>query len=1658
MTDGTRLGKAPKEIKQGVEQLYPREDDYEAIAKTDIDVVFVPGLGAHPLKSWQPEPEDGDPSKTAWNWASDEQGILKEHPSARILLYWHESDWKGSFKVEQFLDNLAIGLLDSLRVIRPKGISRHPLVFIGHSMGGLIIAKAITHMHWRDDLYKDLLDATVGCVFFGTPFLGAEAAEVAEMFAGPGEKIGLTKNSPLLTIMKPGNEMLGEIIEKFHWIVSRKMNPKIEVHCFWEEIDTKVAEMGAEFVEKHVRSGVVKTLSRIAMPTKEFKIVSRDSATFRKAFDHTGLARNHRDLVKFNSRKDEIFQLVRRPFQTIFSDAKRIVRARLRYPNDPETQMAKITRVLGGGMIFQSKRKALQEKIGSSTWLSSAPVFKKWLSWTNDLDNTKDSSRRRGDSLWICGAEGRGKSGAFIAALDQVESVIEATNEHERKPLLVYYLCEPGESASTAEELLRSLIWQLIQEQPSLASYTKQFTERLGRRALTLPIDHLWQALQDMLSDTNINSCIYILINNLHNLPVDSDSTGKLFKFFKEELRTMNEEAANRTPVRWLFTSRKDIDWNLEGNTQVIDLENEYTSQVQRDFRQYAQKKVIGLANDKEYKRDLAYFVSSLIGNRAQSYGWIDIAIDQLEQLEEGERSSIVRQKLKALPTNLDDLLTEAWLTILKSNPSHSSAITDLLRVLALTYEDPSLEELAVLAGAEDAEEIRPLVELCSTFLALESTDDKEDVVRFKNDFAKPHLIRQSAKLLGISGDEIQWQQGELALRSLAHLISEYTLPGDDETLEAERTLAEENERNNQAQQVAGDEDDGDDGHEGLEEADDEKDEDTDEEYEEDEDEYLEVEALPYMVKHWLHHASKATPDLAEEISKETIFWDKVSLIRRRWLYQYKQLSDTFGFAASIPLEKWTSLHAASSFGYKRLVTALILNGHGDEVKEYDDWSYSPIHLAAFYGRQNIVKELIFRNAAVDDVKHRSHETPLAMAAYAGDTKVMQLLIAENADVNAKSTSGEKLVLNNAICSGNLDAVKLLVENGAAVHSDKYSPLKWAASLPDRKVYDYLLEVSNRHLKPCDFGMALSGAAQNGNTDILADLLEREHERRYLQSALDSASRKSEWNAVKMILKKHKGLGCEKLLTNVAKNTEASEGLLEDVLDYANGSISQEGLNQALYNATDAEKEDIVRKMLLLGANPNATGSVYGNALTAAAYDGRDDIVTMLLKAGAHVNSDKGWALQTAAGQGHLSIVNLLIDAGADVNLCTTDERFLPGTALQSAVESNRSDIVTLLLSKGADPNLGSGEYGSPLAAAAGKAHGEILKQLMARNAKVDCYGSAPSATTPLMYAAGSAPIEYVKMLLDAGAEVNHVDMNGDTALILAAAVGDTKSVECLLENGANIRVSSPNTGTALQAALKSGDQDCIEMLIEHVSKILLEDMKVIGLKNDGDAVALERKVEVEVNKSDNYDPATKTGANDHIGMQTNKWIEEKRSTYDGDDWGPYDRHDAYGIASKTPPPLKSPPGYYQSTGTYDRQYINGPGETSRNVEKIALTKVHQSDARFSDQLPSTQGHTYRGVDGIATWTPRPQNENKQYVPDYSRQEQYMYEVPPPQRLPEQYTPSHFPSHDRQEYYPRSQHPQQQHGSPPPALIPGNRTESRVANDLSFSTYGFFQK
>jgi hypothetical protein len=159
-----------------------------------------------------------------------------------------------------------------------------------------------------------------------------------------------------------------------------------------------------------------------------------------------------------------------------------------------------------------------------------------------------------------------------------------------------------------------------------------------------------------------------------------------------------------------------------------------------------------------------------------------------------------------------------------------------------------------------------------------------------------------------------------------------------------------------------------------------------------------------------------------------------------------------------------------------------------------------------------------------------------------------------------------------------------------------------------------------------------------------------------------------------------------------------------------------------LYYAALYGLGEVTRLLLDSGANVNAQGGLYGNALHAASAGGHEAVVRLLLDEGANVNAQGGPygnALHAASAGGHEAVVRLLLDEGANVN--AQDELYV--NALHAASAGGHETVVRLLLDEGANVNAQGGPYGNAFLAASAGGHEAVVRMLIDKGADVNAQG-----------------------------------------------------------------------------------------------------------------------------------------------------------------------------------------------------------------------------------------------------------------------------------------------------------------------------------------------
>lgn len=328
----------------------------------------------------------------------------------------------------------------------------------------------------------------------------------------------------------------------------------------------------------------------------------------------------------------------------------------------------------------------------------------------------------------------------------------------------------------------------------------------------------------------------------------------------------------------------------------------------------------------------------------------------------------------------------------------------------------------------------------------------------------------------------------------------------------------------------------------------------------------------------------------------------------------------------------------------------------------------------------------------------------------------------------------------------------------------------------------------------------------------------------------------------------------------------------------------------ALMTAARTGSIDAARRLLAHGANPALTEALRGQtALMSAAADRHADVVRLLVERGVDVNvrSRGGFsALAFATRAGGHDAVRALLKSGADVNDMLRD-----GTSvLMLAIVNGHYDLAAFLLDAGADPNaidagrtalhilvqthnwdgldkagvIEKGEIGYLGLMEKLLAHGADPNAGMTRDQEVrfpegvtasgQSFAVNVIGATPFWWAARSADLPAMRLLLQHGADPLLATVEHVTPLAMAAGVGyldgqtpgseadALEAVRTILDLGADINAGSECTRdanaegspfrglccgwTPLHGAASRGADSIITYLVERGARLDVRDQR----------------------------------------------------------------------------------------------------------------------------------------------------------------------------------------------------------------------------------------
>ena len=453
----------------------------------------------------------------------------------------------------------------------------------------------------------------------------------------------------------------------------------------------------------------------------------------------------------------------------------------------------------------------------------------------------------------------------------------------------------------------------------------------------------------------------------------------------------------------------------------------------------------------------------------------------------------------------------------------------------------------------------------------------------------------------------------------------------------------------------------------------------------------------------------------------------------------------------------------------------------------------------------------------------------LVNAAADQDKTALRTLLKQGVDVNAARADGSTALLWAAHWD-DLETADLLLRSGAKVNAaDDYgvTPLSQAVENASLPMVEKLLKAgANPNTAETSGLTPLMVAAHTGNIQVVKSLLAH-------GANVNAATVETKNTALMWAVADHK--------------PEIAKALIDAHAD-VHASTSK-GFTPLLYAARSGDIE-MAKILIAAGVNPNETGSDDTHALPLSIVKGHADFAQFLLEQGADANGDIDGipALHAAAGS-----VDLWMSNWARRHEGLSD---YGGFGAGAFGMGGRVALVKALLAHGANPNgrikisamfmgyIGYPKKGAfePFACGTGDVQGAtpLWVAAYAANGSVGGFGGDGSRLRDSMR--GDSAADVMRALLAAGADQHLTTSDGTTPLMVAAGLGRAtftpgkqrgnrspgaeEAVKILVEAGADVNAKNEADFTALHGAAFRGLNEVIEYLVAHGADINARDYR----------------------------------------------------------------------------------------------------------------------------------------------------------------------------------------------------------------------------------------
>ena len=522
-----------------------------------------------------------------------------------------------------------------------------------------------------------------------------------------------------------------------------------------------------------------------------------------------------------------------------------------------------------------------------------------------------------------------------------------------------------------------------------------------------------------------------------------------------------------------------------------------------------------------------------------------------------------------------------------------------------------------------------------------------------------------------------------------------------------------------------------------------------------------------------------------------------------------------------------------------------IANGADVNAKDKDGWTALTI-AARMNKNPEFIKNLIDAGADVNN-------SFIDVVEAVQNSEVIRVMLNAGADVNAKDELGFTALISAVSNNGNPEIIQMLINAGADVNAKSFgwTVLMYAVINNANPEIIQMLIGAGADVNAVDdkgFTALTIAARMNKNPEIIKALIDAGAD---VNAKLDNGS-------TALDFAKHNSASPEiagkdaNFFSPIWWKTATVEDVKAEIANGADVNAKDKyGLTALTYAAVNNQNPEIVKALIDAGADVNAKNDKGLTVLMSATENNRNpEVIKVLLDAGADVNAEiekerltvspLGMAIERYSNENdknneNYKIIELLINAGADVNAkLKTNDKFLKaeGPLLAFVIADKDNRIIEKLINSGADVNIQSGTIlnkTSLLMTATKLKNIKKIKLLIDAGADVNAYSEGLWGCTALMSAVLSQNQEIIKMLIDAGADVNAKSIARDIDedelfknLYIPSEIPESERLEYKIkakEFVNELREVSPNKefigATPLMIAARKANPEIIKILID---------------------------------------------------------------------------------------------------------------------------------------------------------------------------------------------------------------------------------------------------